>query len=846
MSMWNEQRAPPFHTRVGILPGIGSDSPQPTSQNQVVPVTRGKQLSPLIDTGYGDTSSMGSVGKGADSRLTIVEQSNRALLEEVVRLQGELKASNRRQDQIISEERKARQQVIDNLRSSNDLISQLATRLKRAEDSVVEEREAVSALVSHTKQVEKAVISSQQELMGRRDTQSTRITELKHDLDQSKHAREQLERATMSLIDEVRQMKAKLDGQGVDLKQVADEVKQRSRRLEEDSRQAIDTIRKQSEMQQHSEVSSSQLRMQFDGRLGEVRDVVLELRNRQSQEEMSRRQLEQHMESRIAEMQSTLSNLEQKREGDLHTVDILQKEREQAAENERVRLQGKLSEIAEEVSKKILQKEIRLREEAQQKFHNVEKVLRGEEAARIGHERSIREENEKRWGALQQMNEQEFLALRDIVKVHKSKTAENFQTLSESVSVLEKQATEAKRQLEKVLKAEIQTRQSQDQALSNRVDDLQEKLGVAVSTLQQAVGGVRTQMADVHAKTLQDMRNILDESRQSNTRSLADMDARIMGLNARVSHQEDAFEAKLGEIQSLQADNLRKNMESLTQWQALTQQQMKDIQEMLEKLPTEVSYIKEQQRVMKTEVETRLDTEMQARIRDIQNVREDITRILEDLNVSKGGDEAKLNAVQSQLTQGLAQVKNLEQMLQTSKTVMSTRVSSEAKSRIEEVQALREELIRLRADVINLKNREPAVPAEPPPRHEPRLPFFIRSPEDDFTSRVTLNKWGIYQAYRWWKIKRCWLQVLEREHSPTPQPKTPSPKPLQTPKQEDQPQQRGLTPSQRGHTPDKRTPTPQRSSSKAKKHSPTPRKDDEGSDGDEWGGTAEIDPFPLK
>ncbi|XP_078611808.1 coiled-coil domain-containing protein 154-like isoform X1 [Branchiostoma floridae x Branchiostoma japonicum] len=834
MSMWNEQRAAPFHTRVGILPGIGSDSPQSTSHNQVVPVTRGKQLSPLIDTGYGESSSMGSTAKGVD-RISIIEQSNRALLEEVVRLQGELKASNRRQDQIISEERKARQQVIDNLRSSNDLISQLATRLKRAEDSVVEEREAVSALVGHTKQVEKAVISSQQELMGRRDTQSTRISELRHDLDQSKHAREQLERATMSLIDEVRQMKAKLDGQGADIKQVADDVKQRSRRLEEDSRQAIDTIRKQSEMQQHTEVSSSQLRMQFDGRLGEVRDVVLELRNRQSQEEMSRRQLEQHMESKIAEMQSTLSNLEQKREGDLHTVDILQKEREQAAENERVRLQGKLSEIAEEVSKKILQKEIRLREEAQQKFHNVEKVLRGEEAARIGHERTIREENEKRWGALQQMNEQEFFALRDIVKVHKSKTAENFQTLSESVSVLEKQAVEAKRQLEKVLKAEIQTRQSQDQALSNKIDDLQEKLGVAVSTLQQAVGGVRTQMADVHAKTLQDMRNIMDESRQSSTRGLADLDARIMGLNARVSHQEDAFEAKLGEIQSLQADSLRKNMDSLTQWHALTQQQMKDIQEMLEKLPTEVSYIKEQQRVMKSEVETRLDTEMQARIRDIQNVREDITRILEDLNVSKGGDEAKLNAVQSQLTQGLAQVKNLEQMLQTSKTVLGTRVSSEAKSRIEEVQALREELIRLRADVINLKNREPAVPSEPPP--PARLLYFIRSHEDDFTSRATLNKWGIYQAYRWWKIKRCWLQVLEKEHSPTPQPKSPTPKPPQTPKQDDQPQQR--------RTPNRRTPTP--SGSKAKKQSPTPRKDeDEGSDGDDWGKTDDIDPFPLK
>lgn len=58
----------------------------------------------------------------------------------------------------------------------------------------------------------------------------------------------------------------------------------------------------------------------------------------------------------------------------MHALDVVQREREHAAENERIKLQSKIAEIAEEVSKKILHKEIKLREEATDKFSKIEKV----------------------------------------------------------------------------------------------------------------------------------------------------------------------------------------------------------------------------------------------------------------------------------------------------------------------------------------------------------------------------------------------------------------------------------------------------------------------------------------
>jgi hypothetical protein len=63
-----------------------------------------------------------------------------------------------------------------------------------------------------------------------------------------------------------------------------------------------------------------------------------------------------------------------KREEAIHALETVQREREHAAEKERIKIQGKIAETAEEVSRKILQKEARLREEAQQRYAQLEQV----------------------------------------------------------------------------------------------------------------------------------------------------------------------------------------------------------------------------------------------------------------------------------------------------------------------------------------------------------------------------------------------------------------------------------------------------------------------------------------
>lgn len=107
-------------------------------------------------------------------RLAVSEKSNRALLEEVLRLQNDLRSTARRSEDVLREERESRQQLSEAIRISNELISQLSVRIKETEEKIEDEKSSLNALFSHTKNVEKSVVHSQQESQQRRDAQSVK------------------------------------------------------------------------------------------------------------------------------------------------------------------------------------------------------------------------------------------------------------------------------------------------------------------------------------------------------------------------------------------------------------------------------------------------------------------------------------------------------------------------------------------------------------------------------------------------------------------------------------------------------------------------------------------------
>ena len=69
-----------------------------------------------------------------------------------------------------------------------------------------------------------------------------------------------------------------------------------------------------------------------------------------------------------------LGEQNRKREEALHAIEMVHREREHAAETEKLKLHGKLTENMEEMNKRLLTKELKLKEEMQDKYQQLEKV----------------------------------------------------------------------------------------------------------------------------------------------------------------------------------------------------------------------------------------------------------------------------------------------------------------------------------------------------------------------------------------------------------------------------------------------------------------------------------------
>ena len=156
------------------LPGIGGETtPRATADNQIVPLRNGRKSSP---NGYPrkDEADTEERVRQLEMRLAVSEKSNRALLEEVLRLQNDLRTTARRSETVLQEERESRQQLSEAIRISNEIITQLSVRIKETEEKIEDEKSSLNSLFSHTKNVEKTVVHGQQESQQRRDAQSVK------------------------------------------------------------------------------------------------------------------------------------------------------------------------------------------------------------------------------------------------------------------------------------------------------------------------------------------------------------------------------------------------------------------------------------------------------------------------------------------------------------------------------------------------------------------------------------------------------------------------------------------------------------------------------------------------
>ncbi|XP_063444887.1 paramyosin-like isoform X9 [Mytilus trossulus] len=714
-------RRPPvqFQSKYPSLPDI---SPR-HMDGQLVPVFK-RKASPIIRNNS-DMEPEERI-RQLEMRVAVSEKSNRALLEEVLRLQGDLKGTTRHNDDMLREEQSARRNIENAITVSNELIQHLGSRIKEAEHKLDDERLALSSLVNHTKGVEQAVKSSQQELVTKKDVQSSRLQDVRTDLDEVLQSKAQLERVTIQMADDIRNLKMRVEQHTNTFATVSTDLKNKSKKLEDDNRLQLDNLRKQSTVQSQTEHQTTQLRGQVETRLSELREVLVDLRAKHDIEITERRNLETTLSQRVHELQQQLNDASRKREESMHTVDMLLREKEHLSAAERMTLTSKVADTVEDVNKKLLSKEIKMREEMQDRYLNLERLIQQEQIQRREYERSTREETDRKWQAIKHAHDDLNIDLKESLKAEKLKSKETITKLDESISIIEKQTLENKRQFEKLMSAEITQRKTNTKNISESLSQMNEKLQIATSTLQQAIGGVTQSFHTMNEKMRREMRQTIAESKDSTTRGMTDLDARISHLKNRMNDNEEKLEARVATASQVLGENLREKVDAITVWQDTTQSSLREIQNSVHKLPDEIYAVQEKQTLLKSEMNSRMTAESDARNREVDALKQEI----QQLKARRDPHPATIHDLENVQ----ASVRKLADSIQTVKTVLGMKIQSEQKLRAEEIQKLQEEIAILRTAI------EPLV-KKPLPRN------FVKDPNRRNDDTPDVNRHSVANAY---------------------------------------------------------------------------------------------------
>ena len=171
----------------------------------------------------------------------MLEQANRALLEEVVQIEARERGSR------APKSEKSWQKEVTKLSSQiHSQLEKLAERMAVNERSIHHEEVRVSTLVQSTQEIERGILDGQQQLLARRDQQEVKLGELResvHQLEQSQLQLQQLSRhSQVGVVERVRRVEEGLEEVRTLEKDLETDVRQQVKQLEQKDRALVSHV----------------------------------------------------------------------------------------------------------------------------------------------------------------------------------------------------------------------------------------------------------------------------------------------------------------------------------------------------------------------------------------------------------------------------------------------------------------------------------------------------------------------------------------------------------------------------------------------------------------------------
>ncbi|XP_063599664.1 centrosomal protein of 290 kDa-like [Penaeus indicus] len=678
-----------------------------------------------------------------EQRLNATEQSNRTLLDELMRLQQELKMNVKKNEMGLVEEKEGRSRLDAAFRQSQNKTYEMEDRIRRCEDGIKETRNAIQQMSSHTKSIEMALKSAEQEQMERRGNSAQRLQEYRHEVMKMNQSKEQLERLVYSMRDDVREATTRVEGLTQEMGSLESNVKMQARLMEEsNSRRNTTPVEDTGKM-------AEGVRLALEGKMIQMNTLIQDLTQRINMEAKKREKVETDVNIRINELLEDYGSTKVEKDKEMREFDDKMKELQAGfSASEKQRILMEISSVAQDLNTKIDQKEAKLRDDTVNKLTVIEKTLTEENRRRAAKEKELQESVDKQMKEAQMRENDGTAALKKHMEQHETQVRNKLGEMTTTINDLEADLKQHQLEQEKVIAAEISQRQNENKVLEAKIDDLEDRQRRGLASLQSAVGdvaatknsGSKPPDYDENSNSgsqrgytprLQEAYDRLDEEafiilstrriqrmqnenadgiREQVAKDVARIEGRLGTVETKVQQQEKRMDNKLQsakaqdkEANSIMGDKMQQQIDSVIFSQERLKKQVDSLQNKVQDTPKSVTNLKEEMEDMEQRLSKKVDQERKERMDDVSELRTDIDKIVgKNESVGTVPSLARLNQDVDETQTGM---KKLAEAVHVVKSFLSDKIKDEKKTRVQEDTLLKRDVERLNTKYSELNDK---------------------------------------------------------------------------------------------------------------------------------------------
>nr|XP_053636021.1 myosin-2-like [Cherax quadricarinatus] len=593
-------------------------------------------------------------------------------------------------------------------------------RIKRCEDAIKENRNAMQQMASHTNNIERAIAAFQQEQMEGRSNNTQKLQEYRHEVMAMNQSKEQLERLCFSLRDEMRETATKVDTITQELTSLEANIRMQGRLLEDNSKRNLTPVLPTPivplmPLPPQDNKMSETARLALEGKIIQMNTTIQDLTQRLNQEVKKRDKVETEINTRMNELLEDYSHTKVEKDRELREFDEKMRELQSGfSASEKKRILMEISSVTQELSRKIDEKEAKLRDDTVHKLTVIQNTLLEENKRRADKEKELQDKVEAQLKEAKLYGDESTDSLRKHIDQHGEQTRNKHEEMKSHISELDNQLKTHRLEHQKVLAAEITDRQNSIKVLEGKVYDVDDRSRLGISELQAAIGNVNKNAQN--QKPAPDVDEILRLKAENNNgireqmaKDVARLENRLSEVETKLKQQDESIDNKIQaskahgqSANTIMGDKMQQQIDSLIFTQGRLRKDVDALQTKVQDAPKNIENLKDQLIDAESKMSAKLDQERKERMDDVKELRDDIDRIIGkgEKNAASLVSLARLNQDVDETQTGM---KKLAEAVHVVKTTLSTKLKDEIKLREQESVIVRRDVDRLNAKYVELR-----------------------------------------------------------------------------------------------------------------------------------------------